>query len=326
MLGDERFEVEVPSTAVMDMSGVSASTSVSIVVVAPADNSPQTLRVEALSLSNSPTTSLSLASLNLTFDEDIQFEETLTVDLCTNSGAGFGDVSAHAGSADGSFAVHLVTSESVSWSTLGVRLDQKLHPNQIANILIDTRAVLESSGKPFVGLAGSDFKFAVVEQVVVPNGAGTFPADETSTTTTIVVLFVGPVQLAGGNASFRVALWSGAEVLGGKNIMIQRGLQIGHHDCPNAIGQVEGMPEGEPWRHCGDQLSLGRYSKGEVFTNNRLGQGARAGQNSKVRFGVAFRTDWYGSSTDNFLPVAQHGNEDGWSRRHRDSIVSRHRC
>ena len=30
---DERFEVEVPSTAVMDMSGVSAGTSVSMVVV-----------------------------------------------------------------------------------------------------------------------------------------------------------------------------------------------------------------------------------------------------------------------------------------------------
>ena len=76
----------MPSTAVMDMSGVSAVTSVSIVVVARADKSLQILRVEALSPSNSPTTSLSLASLNLTFDEDIQFGETRTVDLCTNSG------------------------------------------------------------------------------------------------------------------------------------------------------------------------------------------------------------------------------------------------
>ena len=57
---DKRFEVEVPSTAIMDMFGVSAGTSVSIVVVVPADNSPQTLRVEALSPSNSPTTSVSL--------------------------------------------------------------------------------------------------------------------------------------------------------------------------------------------------------------------------------------------------------------------------
>ena len=58
---DERFEVEVPSTAVMDISGVSAGTSVSIVVVVPADNSPPTLRAEALSPSNGPTTSVSLA-------------------------------------------------------------------------------------------------------------------------------------------------------------------------------------------------------------------------------------------------------------------------
>ena len=43
---DKRFEVEVSSTAVMYMSSVSSGTFVSIVVVAPADNSPQTLRVE----------------------------------------------------------------------------------------------------------------------------------------------------------------------------------------------------------------------------------------------------------------------------------------
>ena len=67
---NERFEVEVPSTAVMDMSGVSAGTSVSMVVVVPADNSPPTLRAQALSPSNRPKTSVSLASLNLTFDED----------------------------------------------------------------------------------------------------------------------------------------------------------------------------------------------------------------------------------------------------------------
>ena len=41
-------------------------TDVSIVVVVPADNSPPTLRAEALSPSNGPTTSVSLASLNLT--------------------------------------------------------------------------------------------------------------------------------------------------------------------------------------------------------------------------------------------------------------------
>ena len=37
---NKRFEVEVPSTAVIDMSGVSAGTSVPTVVVVPADNSP----------------------------------------------------------------------------------------------------------------------------------------------------------------------------------------------------------------------------------------------------------------------------------------------
>ena len=137
---DTRFEVEGPSTAVMYTSGVSAGASVSIVVVAPADNFPQTLRVEALSLTNSPETILSLASLNLTFDEDIQSEETRTADLCTNSGAGSGDGCAHVESADGGFAVHPVTSESGSWGTLGVGLDQELHPNLVEYVLIDLRA------------------------------------------------------------------------------------------------------------------------------------------------------------------------------------------
>ena len=62
---EKRFEVEVPSTSVMDKSGVSAGTSVSIVVLVPADNSPPTLRAEALSPSNGPTTSVSLASLSI---------------------------------------------------------------------------------------------------------------------------------------------------------------------------------------------------------------------------------------------------------------------
>ena len=79
-------------------------------VVVPADNSTPALRTEALSPSNGPTTSVSLASLNLTFDEDIQFEGTRKVDLCTNSVAGSGAGYAHAENADGSFAVHPVTS------------------------------------------------------------------------------------------------------------------------------------------------------------------------------------------------------------------------
>ena len=48
--------------------------------------------------------------------------------------------------------------------------------------------------------------------------------------------------------------------------------------------------------------------------------------NLQSRFCVAFRTDWYGSIADQFLPVAQHVNEDGWSRRLTACIVSRHRC
>ena len=99
---EKRFEVEVPSTAVIDMSGVSAGTSVFPMFVVPADNSPPT-RVEALSLSNGPTTSVSVTSLNLTFDEDIQFEGTRTVDLCTNSVAGSGAGCALAEYADASF-------------------------------------------------------------------------------------------------------------------------------------------------------------------------------------------------------------------------------
>ena len=81
-------------------------------------------------------------------------------------------------------------------------LDQELYPNQTVYVLVDARAVLDSSGNPFAGLAGSDFKFAVAEQVFVPSDTDvTFPAGEASTTTTIVVSLAEPVQLADGNAS-----------------------------------------------------------------------------------------------------------------------------
>ena len=147
---DKRFDVEGLSTAIMYLSSVSAG------ACRPTTNSPQTLRVEALSLSNSPKTSVSL-SLNLTFGEDIQSEGTRTVDLCTNSGAGSG----RACGIRGWTLCGSVTFESVLWCTLVVVLDQELHPNQIEYVLLGTRAVLDSSGKPFVGLACSDFKFAV---------------------------------------------------------------------------------------------------------------------------------------------------------------------
>ena len=79
------------------------------------------------------------------------------MDFCTNSVAGSGAGCAHAEYADDSFAVHPLISENVSWRSLVVVLDQELHPKQIVYVLFDARGVLESSGKPFVGLAGSDF-------------------------------------------------------------------------------------------------------------------------------------------------------------------------
>ena len=117
---DKRFEVEV--------------------AVAPSDNSPRTLRVDALSLGKNPTMSWSSASLNLTFNEDIQIERTRVVDLYTNSVAGSGGGCAHAESADGSFVVHPATAESVPWGTLGIGLDQELLPNQMKYLLIDKGA------------------------------------------------------------------------------------------------------------------------------------------------------------------------------------------
>ena len=63
------------------------------------------------------------------------------MDFCTNSVAGSGGGCAHAESAESSFAVHPATSESVPWSTLGIGLDQELHPNQMKYILIDTGAI-----------------------------------------------------------------------------------------------------------------------------------------------------------------------------------------
>ena len=117
---------------------------------------------------------------------------------------------------------------------LGCRVGPGIASEQTVYIFIDARAAQDSSGNPFVGLAGRDVNFAVAEQVIVPCGTVTFTAGEASTTTTIVDSFAEPVQLAGGNASFRIALWSGADVLCGKNTVILKGLQIGHNDCPNA--------------------------------------------------------------------------------------------
>ena len=64
---------------------------------------------------------MSLARFNLTFDEDIQFEGTRTVDLCRNLVAVSGDQRMQAESADGSFAGHPATSESRSKSRTNVQ-------------------------------------------------------------------------------------------------------------------------------------------------------------------------------------------------------------
>ena len=53
---------------------------------------------------------------------------------------------------NGRFAVHPVTSKNVSWRMWVFVLDQELPPNQNVYILIDAKTVLDSCGKPFVGL------------------------------------------------------------------------------------------------------------------------------------------------------------------------------
>ena len=269
---DKRLEVEVPSSAVMYMPGVSAGTSVCKVVVVPADNFPPTRRVEALSLSNGPTTSVSVTSLNLTFDEDTPFERGPAQWIYART---------RLDNADGSFAVHPVISEKASWCILVFVLDQELHPNQIVYVLIGARVVLDSSGKLFVGLAGSDFNFAVAEQVIVPNDTMTFLASEASTTTTMVVSFAEPVQLPGINVSFRIALRVRAEVLCGKNTMIRKCLQMGHNDCPNAeLDKSRADMKGNLDFIFATKCSLDDIR--EVLANNRRWQEARTGQISNV--------------------------------------------
>ena len=51
-----------------------------------------------------------------------------------------------------------------------------------------------------MSLADSDSDIAVVEQVFVPKGTGTFQEGEVSTTTTIAISFTVSVRLAGWNA------------------------------------------------------------------------------------------------------------------------------
>ena len=225
---DERFEVEVPSTAVMDMSGVSAGTSVSMVVVMPADNSPPARRAEALSRSNGPTTSVSLASLS---------SRGLAHWICARNRLLHLELGARMLSTR--MTASRFTQEPPRTFRFALRLScwtrNFIRTKLGTFFFIDARAMRDSSGNPCVGLAGSDVNFAVAAQVTVPNGTVIFPAGEAaSPTTSTVVSFAEPVQLAGGNASFRVALWGRAEVLCGKNTVIPKCLQIGHNDCPSA--------------------------------------------------------------------------------------------
>ena len=124
-----------------------------------------------------------------------------------------------------------------------------------------------------MGLAGRDVNFTVAELVVVPNGTVTFPAGEASPTTSILVSLAEPVQLAGGNASFRFALWGRAGVLCGKNTVIRKGLQIGHNDCPNA-----GLDKLRAYLGFILATNCSLDDIREVLANNRRWQGARAEQ------------------------------------------------
>ena len=85
--------------------------------------------------------------------------------------------------------------------------------------------------------------------------------------------------------------------------MIGKGLQVGHNDCPNAgLDKLRAYMKGNLGFIFATNCSLDDIR--EVLANNKRWQGAGTGQISNVDFGVAFRTDWYGSIADQFLPVA----------------------
>ena len=178
----QRFEDEVPSTAVVNMSGISGSTSVSRSGAVQADPSQLTLRVEALSLGNFSTKLVSLASITSTFHEEVQINGTHTVNLCTNSDVGSGTGACM---------------DSTQTAALVVVLAPELQQDQTVYVLIDAGSVLDSSGNSLADLVNSDSNFAVAEKVIVPNGTVTFRVCEVSTKTTIVISFTVSVPLAG---------------------------------------------------------------------------------------------------------------------------------
>ena len=69
---NQRFEEELPSTAVVNMSGVSGGMSVSKVSAVQAGPSQPTLRVEALPPGSLSTKPVSLGSSNSTFHAEVQ--------------------------------------------------------------------------------------------------------------------------------------------------------------------------------------------------------------------------------------------------------------
>ena len=73
------------------------------------------------------------------------------------------------------------------------------------------------------------------------------------------------------------------------------------------IGQVEGIIEGEPWLHFGDQLFIEQYSRG-VDKQQALAR-SNSRTNLQRRFGVAFRTDWYGSIVNQFFQLLRIGTK-----------------
>ena len=65
--------------------------------------------------------------------------------------------------ADGSIAVHPVTSEDIPGRTLIVVWAPELQQSPMVYVLIDAGAVLDSSGNSLVGLVDSDSNFVVTE-------------------------------------------------------------------------------------------------------------------------------------------------------------------
>ena len=139
-----------------------------------------------------------------------------------------------------------------------------------------------------------------------------------------VVSFAEPVQLAGRNVSFRIALRAKAEVLCGKNTMIRKGLQIGHNDSPNVgLDKSRAYMKGNLDFISATKCSLDDIR--EVLANNRRWQGVRTGQISNVDLVSPSGP----TSMVHRRPVSSSCfalEKDGWSRRLRDCVGSRQGC